>query len=100
WPIPTACEPWPGKTKATPGVMALSYEGIPSMLSTENSPVRLLQTAANSSIYDKFAAIDADHIAGDPLGLRVGQQSDRRGSSPGLGHPPGGVVGVPILIIR
>src|SRR5207237_9134031 len=94
WPIPTACEPWPGKTKATPGVMALSYEGIPSMLSTENSPVRRLQTAANSSIYDKLAAIDADHIAGHPLGLRVGQQADRRGYVPGHRQPAGWVLGL------
>src|SRR5437016_14243602 len=74
--------------------MALSYEGIPSMLSTENSPVRRLRTAANSSIYNKFAAIDADHVAGDPLGLRVGQQSDRHGYVPGRRQPAGWVLGL------
>src|SRR5256885_13612983 len=77
-----------------PGVMALSYEGIAPMLSTENSPVRRLRTAANSSIYNKFAAIDADHVAGDPLRLRVGQQPNRRGHVPGRRQSAGWVLGL------
>src|SRR5437773_12112597 len=92
--MPTACEPWPAKTNTTPGVMTLSYERTAPMLSTENSPVRHLRTTANSSIYDKFAAIDADHVAGDPLRLRVGQQPNRRGHVPGRRQSAGWVLGL------
>src|SRR2546427_169100 len=74
--------------------MALSYEGIPSMLSTENSPVRHSGTAANSSIYNKFAAINADHVAVAPLGLGVAQQPVRCGHAPVCRHPAGGVLGL------
>src|SRR5438132_12385517 len=79
--------------------MALSYEGIPPMLSTENSPVARHRTVANCSIYDKFAAIDADHVASDPLRLRVARHPVRPAPSPGGGHPPGGVLalGIPGL---